>query len=101
MITSKQRAWLRARANSLESECQIGKSVLSDTFLQGLDEMMTTHELVKVVVHKHVDADVRVLAGQVAEALQADLVQVIGRRFVLYRPSEKLMRKGQSLQLPG
>ena len=45
MLNSKQRAWLRARANPLESQFQIGKGEISESLCKDLDDMLSTHEL--------------------------------------------------------
>ena len=101
MLNSKQRAWLRSQANSLEPGFQIGKGDLTPALITGLDAMLTTHELIKITVLKTASCSVRELAADLSEAVHADIVQVIGRRMVIYRPSEKLARLGQSLPLPG
>ena len=100
MLTSKQRAWLRAQANQMPSQFQIGKNELSHNLSAGLDEMLTTHELLKVTLLKTVDEPAADVAQQLAEETGAQIVQVIGRRFILYRYSEKMAKKGKSLQLP-
>ncbi len=100
MLTSKQRAWLRSQANQMPSRFQVGKNELSENLAEGLDEMLTTHELLKVSLQKSVDGHVTDIAHQLAETTGAQVVQIIGRKFVLYRYSEKLAKKGQSLQLP-
>ena len=100
MLNSKQRAWLRARANPLESQFQIGKGEISESLCKDLDDMLSTHELLKVTVLKSASEDVSELARALAESVDAELVQVIGRRFVLYRASEKLERQGKSILLP-
>lgn len=100
MLNSKQRAWLRAKGNALESQFQIGKGEVTEALCQSLDEMLSTHELVKITVLKTAGDDVADLAHALAASVGADLVQVIGRRIVLYRLSEKLERLGKSLPLP-
>ena len=50
MLNSKQRAWLRAQANSMEPGFLIGKSELTQASITDLDAMLTTHELIKVAV---------------------------------------------------
>ncbi len=100
MLNSRQRAWLRAQANALDARFQIGKGEVTATLCRSLDEMLTTHELLKVKVLKSAGDQVAGLAVQVAEAVQAELVQQIGRCFVLYRFSDKLAKQGKSLQLP-
>ncbi len=100
MLSSKQRAWLRARANQMPAGFQIGKNELSEMVLADLAALLSTHELVKIAVHKTVASPSQELAAILAEALDAQIVQVVGRRITIYRPSEKLAQKGKSLQLP-
>ncbi len=100
MLNSKQRAWLRSQANQLECQYQVGKGEVDETLLRGLDELMSTHELVKVNVLKTAQASSAELAAVTAEAIGAEVVQVVGRRFVLYRYSPKLAKQGKSLVLP-
>lgn len=100
MISSKQRAWLRSQANSLESLFQVGKGEVTEQMVRGLDEILTTHELLKVNVLKSSEKQPAELASELAAAVGAELVQVIGRRFVLYRYSEKLAKAGRNLQIP-
>jgi RNA-binding protein len=100
MLNSKQRAWLRAQANSMEPGFLIGKSELTQASITDLDAMLTTHELIKVAVLKTAAGDIRQLAAAVGEAVQAEVIQVVGRRILIYRRSEKLVKAGKSMQLP-
>lgn len=100
MISSKQRAWLRSQANQLECLFQVGKGDISEQLLRSLDEILSTHELLKVNVLKSAEQMPADLARNLASAVGAEIVQVIGRRFVLYRHSEKLARQGKDIRLP-
>ncbi|MDD2457052.1 MAG: YhbY family RNA-binding protein [Eubacteriales bacterium] len=100
MLNSKQRAFLRSQANSLDSLFQIGKGDVDEAVVRGLDEMMTTHELVKITLLKSAEAQPADLARQLSEAIGADVVQVIGRKLVFYRYSPKLAKLGKSIILP-
>jgi RNA-binding protein len=100
MLNSKQRAWLRSQANPMDCQFHIGKGEINETLLRGLDEIMTTHELLKVNVLKAAEETPAEIAAATAEAIGAEVVQVIGRRFVLYRFSPKLAKAGKSLALP-
>lgn len=100
MLSSKQRAWLRAKANQLPAGFQIGKNEVTETVIADLDALLTTHELVKITVHKTAANDCKELADILAASSGAEIVQIVGRRIVIYRPSEKLQKKGKSLQLP-
>lgn len=100
MITSKQRAWLRGQANSLKPLLQIGKDGFSDEIVRHADDLLRTRELVKISIQKAAEETPRELADKLSERLGADVVQVLGRKIVLYRHSKQLAEKGRSLILP-
>ncbi|NLW16779.1 MAG: ribosome assembly RNA-binding protein YhbY [Firmicutes bacterium] len=85
MISSKQRSFLRGLANPLEPIFQIGKSGLGGNMLTALDDALTARELIKVRVLKNLAEEPRTIADRLAEALDAEVVQVIGYNIVLYR----------------
>ena len=88
MMTSKQRAQLRGMANRLDAIFQVGKGGVNEQLIRQLDETLETRELIKVRVLETSPVKAREAADQVADAVGADVVQVIGSRFVLYRESE-------------
>lgn len=88
-MTSKQRAYLRAQANGLEPILHAGKGGVSDTLLKQADDALTARELIKGKVLETAPGSARELAEEIAEAVQAQVVQVIGRTFVLFRQKEK------------
>jgi RNA-binding protein len=89
MLTSKQRAYLRSLGNELEPVFQIGKGGLSEEFLNQLDAVLEVRELIKVRVLKSCLEDPGDLAEEIAAALDAHVVQKIGRIMLLYRPAEE------------
>jgi RNA-binding protein len=100
MINSKQRAFLRAMANKLDSTFQIGKSGISQQVLNQYDELLVVREIVKSSILKSCDEAPRAIADSIAASIGAEVVSVIGRKFVLYRKSEKLAKDGKSIILP-
>jgi len=86
-LTSKQRAALRGMANTMEPVFQIGKGGLSEELLNQLDLVLEARELIKVRVLKSCEEEPGELADEIAEELDCDVVQKIGRIFLLYRPS--------------
>ncbi len=88
-ITSKQRAYLRSLAMDMEPVYQIGKESLTPEIVRGLDEALAARELIKVSVQKNCEDDIRTLCDMAAGRTRAVPVQVIGRKFVLYRPAKK------------
>ena len=89
MITSKHRAYLRGLANPLEPIFQIGKNGAGDEEqIKQIGNALEARELIKLHVLESCPQSVREAAGIVAEGCGADVVSVIGYKFVLYRPSE-------------
>lgn len=89
MITSKQRSFLRKLVQDIQPTVYIGKNGLTGTVLDELEKVLDAHELVKVKVQEGCLEDLKDLANDSANAIGADVVQVIGRKFSLYRQSEK------------
>ena len=88
-MTSKQRAYLKGLAMTMDPIAQIGKNSLTDEGLQGLEEALEARELIKINVLKNCDDDVRMIAAAIAEHLHAEVVQTIGRRIVIYRQARQ------------
>lgn len=86
-MTSKQRAYLRSLANTLEPLLQVGKGGVSERLIAQLDLLLEHHELVKVRILKTADLDAYALCTELAEATHAEPVQTIGNKLVLYRES--------------
>lgn len=84
-MTSKQRAYLRGLANPLEAIVHVGKSGVGDTICKQADDALTARELIKGKVLETAPETAREAAEQIAAAVGAEVVQVIGRVFVLYR----------------
>ena len=88
MLNSKQRAYLRSLANSLDTILMVGKGGLSDQIYKSADEAITARELIKGKVLETCELSVREVAEAIAAEINADVVQVIGTKFVLYRKNE-------------
>ena len=88
MLNSKQRAYLRSIANSLDTILMVGKGGLSDQIYKSADEAITARELIKGKVLETCELTVREAAQAIANEINADVVQVIGTKFVLYRKNE-------------
>lgn len=88
MLNSRQRAQLRSMANSYETIFQIGKGGINDALIKQIDEALEKRELIKIRTLETSPETSRSAADTVAEAIGADVVQVIGSRFVLYRESK-------------
>lgn len=88
MLTSKQRAQLRGIANSYETIFQIGKGGINDQTIKQIDDALTARELIKLRVLETAPVSAREAADETAQKVNADVVQVIGTRFILYRESK-------------
>lgn len=88
MLTSKQRAYLRSLANSIDTVVMVGKGGISDQIHKTADEAITARELIKGKVLESCELSVREVADTIACEIGADVVQVIGTKFVLYRRNE-------------
>lgn len=89
MLTSKQRAELRAQANGLDTTLMVGKEGVTQTVIAEADVQLTARELVKGKVLENAMLSPREACDAICEATGADGVSVIGTKFVLYRFSEK------------
>ncbi|MBQ9109066.1 MAG: ribosome assembly RNA-binding protein YhbY [Oscillospiraceae bacterium] len=89
MLTSKQRAQLRALANPIETILQVGKSGVGEQLIKQVDDALTARELIKLRVLETAPGSVREIAEELAQATKAEVVQTIGTRFVLYRRNNK------------
>ena len=88
MITSKQRAYLRGLGSKIPALHQIGKDGMSENFLRAISDALDANSLVKIHVLETAPVSAREASIEMCGALGAECVQVIGRKFVLYRESE-------------
>ncbi len=93
MLTSKERAELRAKANTLDTTLMVGKSGITDMLIAEADNQLTARELVKGKVLEGALLSPREASDAICEATGADGVAVIGTKFVIYRFSEKLQEQ--------
>lgn len=89
MITPKQRAALRSMANTIDPIFQIGKDDVGSALIRAVDEALEKRELIKLSILQTAAVTAKEAAQQIAAETNAEIVQCIGRRFVLYRESEK------------
>lgn len=88
-MTSKQRAYLKGLAMKIEPIINIGKSSLTPELTASTAEAIEKRELIKLHVLKNCDADIKDLANTLAERTKSQVVQVIGRKIVLYKESKE------------
>ncbi len=89
MITGKQRSYLKKLSNKMSPIFQIGKGGLTENVVKQYEEGLEARELVKTTVLKNSLFDAREACEFIADATGAEIVSVIGNRFVLYRESKK------------
>ena len=96
-MTSKQRAYLKGLARTMEPIFQIGKSSLTPENTQAISEALAARELIKISVLNNCMDDPREIAETLAERTQSQVVQVIGKKIVLYKEGKDDKKK---IQLP-
>ena len=93
-LTSKERAYLRGLANTIDTIFQIGKGGICPNFYTQVDEALEKRELIKLCILENSDVDAKEAAELLARGTGSQSVQVIGRKIVLYRQAtEKENRK--------
>jgi len=89
MLTSKERAELRAQANALDTTLIVGKDGVTENVVAEADRLLTARELVKGKVLETALMSAREVSDEICEATGADGVSCVGSKFVIYRFSEK------------
>lgn len=89
MLTSKQRALLRGIASTYETIFQVGKGGISENLIQQVEDALRKRELIKLRVLDNSEYSAREAAEEIAEKTKADVVQVIGSKFVLFKRNPK------------
>lgn len=89
MLNSRQRAQLRGMANSLDTIFQVGKGGINEQLIKQVAEALEARELIKLRVLETSPVTSREAADEIASKVSADVVQVIGYRFILYKESKE------------
>lgn len=92
-MTSKQRAYLKSLAMKLDPILQLGKSGVTPENTASIDEALAARELIKISVLQNCMEDSRSMAELLAERTHSQVVQVIGKKIVLYREGKKDKKK--------
>ena len=96
-MTTKQRAYLKSLAMTMDPIFQIGKNSMTPELTKAVTEALQARELIKISVLKNCADDPRDLADMMAERTKSQVVQVIGKKFVLYKEGKE---KNKKIQLP-
>ena len=89
MLTGKQKSELRGIAQTKKALFQMGKDAISENLIKTIQDSLEAHELIKINLLKTCAISVNEAAIEVARETHSEIVQVIGRTFVLYRKSKK------------
>lgn len=89
MLTSKQRAYLKGLANTMEPIFLIGKGGISEVMIREIDLALEARELIKMKVLNNSMIEVQEAANEISEKTSSEVVQVIGGKFILYKPSQE------------
>ena len=96
-MTTKQRAYLKGLAMTMDPIFQIGKNSMTPELTKAVTEALQARELIKISVLKNCADDPRDLADMMAERTKSQVVQVIGKKIVLYKEGKE---KNKKIQLP-
>ena len=88
-LTSKQRAYLKSLAMTIDAAFNLGKASVTPETIAALEEFFAKNELLKISVLKNCEDDAKSLAEVIAGRTRSTVVQVIGRKIVLYRPDKE------------
>lgn len=95
-MTSKQRAYLRGLANTIDAIFQIGKGGISDVLLEQLDNALEARELIKITVLETAPGSAKELAQDIADGTNSIVVQTMGNKITLFRQK----KKNSKIELP-
>lgn len=88
-MTSKERAYLRGLANTIDAIFQVGKGGISDVLLEQLNNALEARELIKISVLETAPGSARELAEEIAISTNSVVVQTVGNKITLFRQKKK------------
>ena len=89
MLNSKQRKYLYSQTNDMQPVINIGKSSLTPEVIESIDEALAARELIKISILKNCLDVPSQLAINISERTHSEVVRIIGRKIILYRPAKK------------
>ena len=95
-MTSKERAYLRGLANTIDAIFQVGKGGISDVLLEQLNNAIEARELVKISVLETAPGSAKELAEEIAQGTNSIVVQTVGNKITLFRQK----KKNSKIELP-
>ncbi|WP_318508309.1 ribosome assembly RNA-binding protein YhbY [Bacillus sp. T3] len=96
MLTGKQKRFLRSKAHHLTPIFQVGKGGVNDNMIKQISEALEVRELMKISILQNCEEDKDVVARQLADGSDSELVQLIGKTVVLYKESQE----NKQIELP-
>ena len=88
-MTSKQRAYLRSLASKIDAIFQIGKNGLNENLIKQLNDALEARELIKITVLENSPDTVKEAAAEIADNINAEVIQVMGNKITLFRQKKK------------
>ena len=95
-MTSKERAYLRGLANTIDAIFQVGKGGISDVLLEQLNNAIEARELIKITVLETAPGSAKELAEEIAQGTNSVVVQTVGNKITLFRQK----KKNSKIELP-
>lgn len=89
MLNSRQRAYLRGLSNKIDPIFQIGKGGVSPELIEAIDGALETREIIKCNVLNNCMEDIKYIASAISERTKSEVVQIIGKKIVLYRKAQE------------
>ncbi|ONI44002.1 RNA-binding protein [Candidatus Epulonipiscioides gigas] len=88
-MNSKQRAYLKSLAQAINSTFQVGKNAVTPELVIGISEALEAREILKVSVLSNCEENINDIARMISERTKSQLVQIIGKKIVLYKAPKK------------
>ena len=88
-MTSKERAYLRGLANTIDPIFQVGKGGISDVLIEQLSNAIEARELIKITVLETAPGNAKELANEIADSTNSEVVQTVGNKITLFRQKKK------------
>ncbi|NLT49883.1 MAG: ribosome assembly RNA-binding protein YhbY [Ignavibacteria bacterium] len=88
-ITSKQKQYLKGLGHGIKPVIQVGKEGISENVLSSISKALDDHELIKVTILENSDLDRKEASQIISENTDSELVQVLGRKFLLYKKNKE------------
>lgn len=99
-MTSKQRAYLKSLAMTMDPIFQVGKASVTPELTKAIEEALAARELIKLSVLQNCADEPREIAEMIADRTRSQVVQVIGKKIVLYRENKDEKNEKKKIQLP-